>query len=88
MANGKNEIALTVRAENTSLRNKTSQVSVIQKAEARSRRVYTGCHEAKNVAGDSFWTREKGNKLDGLLSRSNDLDTLSLTQEAFQTLTA
>lgn len=34
MANGKNETALTVRADNTALRNKTSQVSAIQRAEA------------------------------------------------------
>jgi hypothetical protein len=31
--NGKNETALRVRAENTALRNKTSQVSIIQGAE-------------------------------------------------------
>ena len=34
MANSKNETALTVRADNTALRNKTSQVSAIQQAEA------------------------------------------------------
>ncbi len=34
MADGKNETALTVRANNTALRNKTTQVSAIQRAEA------------------------------------------------------
>jgi len=34
VADGKNETALTVRADNTALRNKTSQVSAIQRAEA------------------------------------------------------
>ena len=34
MTDGKNETALTVRADNTALRNKTSQVSAIQRAEA------------------------------------------------------
>ena len=34
MTDGKNETALTVRTDNTALRNKTSQVSAIQKAEA------------------------------------------------------
>ncbi len=34
MADGKNETALTVRTDNTALRNKTSQVSAIQRAEA------------------------------------------------------
>ncbi len=34
MTDGKNETALTVRARNTALRNKTSQVSAIQRAEA------------------------------------------------------
>lgn len=34
MTDGKNQTALTVRADNTALRNKTSQVSAIQRAEA------------------------------------------------------
>jgi integrase len=34
MTDDKNETALTVRADNTALRNKTSQVSAIQRAEA------------------------------------------------------
>ncbi len=34
MADGKNETALTVRADNTALRNKTAKVSAIQRAEA------------------------------------------------------
>ena len=34
MADGMNEMALTVRADNTALRNKTSQVSAIQRAGA------------------------------------------------------
>jgi integrase len=38
MTNGRNETALTVRADNTTLRNKTSQVSAIQRAEAGATR--------------------------------------------------
>ena len=34
MTDGENETALTIRADNTTLRNKTSQVSAIQRAEA------------------------------------------------------
>ena len=36
MTDGKNETALTVRADNTALRNKTINVSAIQRAEAGS----------------------------------------------------
>jgi len=35
MTDGKNETALTVRVDNAALRNKTSQVTAIQRAEAR-----------------------------------------------------
>ena len=34
VTDGKNETALTVRVDNTALRNKTTQVSAIQRAEA------------------------------------------------------